>query len=143
VLCDRNWGVKPDKKCKVILKSVDPLVQELVDTESSYIMQLARAESVELIAQYTADKTDAIGPFSKGEIALPLSGILDFAKEKERLLKEKNQLEEEIQKIDKKISNPGFLEKAKPEVVEKEKQKIQLYQEKKDVIEKAIDRLGN
>lgn len=136
-------GVKPDKKCKVILKSVDPLVQELVDTESSYIMQLARAESVELIAQYTADKTDAIGPFSKGEIALPLSGILDFAKEKERLLKEKNQLEEEIQKIDKKISNPGFLEKAKPEVVEKEKQKIQLYQEKRDVIEKAIDRLGN
>lgn len=136
-------SVKPDKKCKVILKSSDDLVAKIVETESTYIMQLAKAESIELISDYTADKSDAIGPFSKGEIALPLSGILDFAKEKERLSKELNQLDEEIQKIDKKLSNPGFLEKAKPEVVDKEKEKMKVLQEKKDVIKSAIERLGN
>ena len=136
-------SVKPDKKCKVILKSSDDLVAKIVETESTYIMQLAKAESIELISYYSADKSDAIGPFSKGEIALPLSGILDFAKEKERLSKELNQLDEEIQKIVKKLSNPGFLEKAKPEVVDKEKEKMKVLQEKKDVIKNAIERLGN
>lgn len=136
-------SVKPDKKCKVILKSVDSIVAEIVETESTYIMQLAKAESIELISNYTPDKSDAIGPFSKGEIALPLSGILDFAKEKERLSKELNQLDEEIYKIDKKLSNPGFLEKAKTDVVDKEKQKMQVLQDKKDVIKNAIERLGN
>jgi valyl-tRNA synthetase len=135
-------GVKPEKKCQIILKSNDPLVQDIVLTENTYILQLARAESCVFDANYLPEKTDAVGAFSKGEISLPLSGILDLEKEKLRLQKEKDQLDSEMEKIEKKLGNPGFMDKAKPEVVEKEKEKFKILSEKRDVILAAIDRLG-
>ncbi|WCL49078.1 valine--tRNA ligase [Leptospira sp. GIMC2001] len=135
-------GVKPDKKCKIIVKSADSILQDIVNLEGSYILQMARAESCDLIPDYNPDKTDAIGAFSLGEIALPLSGILDLEKEKIRLEKEVLQLSTEMDKINNKLSNPGFIEKAKPEVIDKEKEKFRILSEKKEIVSKALERLG-
>lgn len=134
-------GVKPDKKCQVILKSSEDIVKQIVDLDAGNILQLARAESCTFDKSYNPNSTDAIGAFSLGEIALPLSGILDIEKEKARLNKELAQLDGEMDKISKKLNNPGFIEKAKPEVVEKEKEKYKILQEKKDVVSSAMSRL--
>lgn len=134
-------GVKPEKKCQIILKSQDPIVEALVQTDAPYILQLARAESCVLDKNYQPSKTDAIGAFSKGEIALPLSGILDMEKEKQRLEKEISLLDAEIEKINKKLSNPGFIEKAKLDVVDKEKEKHRILKEKREIVLSAMKRL--
>jgi valyl-tRNA synthetase len=135
-------GVKPDKKCQIILKSNDSIVEELTLQDSNNLLQLARAESCTYNKDYIAEKTDAVGAFSLGEIALPLSGILDVDKEKARLEKEISQLESEIEKISKKLDNPGFVDKAKPEVVEKEKEKHRILTEKREVLRSAVSRLN-
>ncbi|MCC5815546.1 MAG: valine--tRNA ligase [Leptospira sp.] len=135
-------GVKPDKKCQIILKSNDSIVEELTLQDSNNLLQLARAESCTYNKDYIAEKTDAVGAFSLGEIALPLSGILDIEKEKARLDKEISQLESEIDKISKKLDNPGFVDKAKPEVVEKEKEKHRILTEKREVLRSALGRLN-
>ncbi len=134
-------GVKPDKKCRVILKSTRDSVRKLAEQDKDFLIQLARAESVSFFSDYVALDSDAVGAFSQGEIYLPLSGILDIEKEKARLRKEKEALEIETAKIQKKLSNPEFLEKAKSEIVAKERDKAILLQEKLEVVRNALSRL--
>lgn len=134
--------VAPDKKCQIILVSKDPLITELVSEQKEEMMQLGKAELLESQASYDVQKTDAVGGFSLGEVVLPLSGLIDFEKEKARLSKEKEKLQQEIDKLEKKLSNENFLSKANPEVVEKEKEKLRLHKENHDVVMKGLEKLN-
>jgi valyl-tRNA synthetase len=55
------------------------------------------------------------------DIHLPISGLVDTDKELTRLKKEQEKVEADLLKIQARLSNPQFTERAKPEVVEKEK----------------------
>jgi valyl-tRNA synthetase len=54
---------------------------------------------------------------------LDLEGIIDFAAERDRLAKELGRLEKEVQKFDAKLGNPGFTERADPEVVQETRER--------------------
>ncbi|MGE8720606.1 valine--tRNA ligase [Leptospira terpstrae] len=135
-------GVKPEKKCKVILKCNHKELKEMMEREIKSILQLSKAESVEFIDSYEAKNTDSVGAFSIGEIFLPLEGIFDFEKEKQRLEKEKKQIQLEMEKLESKINNPAFLEKAKQDVVEKEREKYNTWKEKLDSTVRALEKIG-
>ncbi|MBE7412734.1 MAG: valine--tRNA ligase [Leptospiraceae bacterium] len=131
-------NVPLDKKCKIILKSIDPLVRELAIEEKDSILQLAKAESLDIFHNHDISKSDSVIPFSKGEIILPLSGIMDFEKEKQRLKKEDESIKIEISKIQTKLTNAQFLEKAKPEIIDKEKEKLKVLQDKLFTIQEGF-----
>ncbi|PJZ46259.1 valine--tRNA ligase [Leptospira brenneri] len=135
-------GVKPEKKCKVIIKCNHKELKEMMEREIKSILQLSKAESLEFIDVYEAKNTDSVGAFSIGEIFLPLEGIFDFEKEKQRLEKEKKQIQLEMEKLENKINNPSFLEKAKPDVVEKEREKYNTWKEKLDSTLRALEKIG-
>lgn len=135
-------GVKPEKKCKVILKCANKELKEMMERESKSILQLSKAESLEFLESYELKNTDSVGAFSIGEIILPLEGIFDFEKEKQRLEKEKKQIQSEMEKLENKINNPSFLEKAKPDVVEKEREKYNTWKEKLESTVRALEKIG-
>ncbi|MCB1157282.1 MAG: valine--tRNA ligase [Leptospiraceae bacterium] len=135
-------GITPDKKCSLIIDSSDELVKKVLEEEKVSILQLARAESLEYKPGYTPQKTDSLSPFSKGQVILPLSGLIDFDKEKARLEKEKGKLEGEIERAKKKLENPNFIEKANPDVIQKEKEKLELLEEKLGVVVKGFEKIG-
>nr|WP_246035542.1 hypothetical protein [Dictyobacter kobayashii] len=64
------------------------------------------------------------------EIYLPLAGLLDLGKELERLEKEIAQATQESERIKSKLSNQNFVTRAKPEVVEKEREKLVAQEER-------------
>ncbi|TGN06499.1 valine--tRNA ligase [Leptospira ilyithenensis] len=134
-------GVKPEKKCQVIIKSQDKTVSLIIEKENKSMLQLAKADSILFDNDYTLANTDSVGSFSIGEIILPLAGIFDFEKEKQRLEKEKKQIIAEIEKLEAKIHNPAFVEKAKPEVVEKEKEKHATWKEKLESTLRALEKI--
>ncbi|MCZ8342534.1 MAG: class I tRNA ligase family protein, partial [Leptospira sp.] len=134
-------GVTPDKKCKILLKFQNDALQIMMEREKKSILQLAKAESIEFVTEYNLKPTDSVGAFSIGEIILPLEGIFDFEKEKQRLEKEKKQIQSEMEKLENKIHNPAFLEKAKPEVVEKEKEKYNTWKEKLETTMRALEKI--
>ncbi|MEK7661016.1 MAG: valine--tRNA ligase, partial [Pseudomonadota bacterium] len=61
-------------------------------------------------------------------IALPLTGILDVAAEKTRLQKEISRCEAEAAKINGKLANPQFVERAPENVIEEQKNRLADYQ---------------
>ncbi|GAC1655728.1 MAG: valine--tRNA ligase [Ktedonobacteraceae bacterium] len=93
--------------------------------QSPLIEFLARTEKPQLYESLTEKPEQAMsllaGPI---EIYLPLSGLLDIGKELERLDKEIAQAQQEIVRVQAKLANQNFVSKAKPEVVEKEREKL-------------------
>jgi valyl-tRNA synthetase len=133
-------NIPPDKKSKIIIQGNDLLLSEIISEEKNSILQFTRSESLEIFSDFELQKSDSITPFSLGKIILPADGLIDFQKEKDRLQKERDQISIELEKISKKINNPEFISKAKPEIIEKEKEKFKSLQSKLTVIQQSMEK---
>ena len=72
------------------------------------------------------------------EVYLELKGLIDTAKEKEKIAKNKAALEKDIARTSGKLANKGFLAKAPEAVVEKEKEKLAQFEEKMKSLEERL-----
>ena len=116
--------------------------EKLLRDNVSYIANLVNAEHVELVNELLSKPEKAATTFAPGvEAYMPLAGLIDIDVEIKRLQKEKANLNKELQIIEKKLSNEGFLKKAPLEVVEKEKTrkeenyaKLSLVQERLEIL---------
>ena len=75
-------------------------------------------------------------------IVLPLAGIIDFAEERARLDKELKRLSGEIDRIDKKLGNAQFLEKAPEEVIAEQRERRADYEAAAEKVRRALTMLG-
>jgi valyl-tRNA synthetase len=75
-------------------------------------------------------------------VFLPLAGVIDFAKEQERLKKEIAKLDGEIAGIVKKLGNPNFVAKAPMEVVEENRERQTAAEAAKVKLTEALRRIG-
>jgi len=74
------------------------------------------------------------------EIYLPLSGLVNFAEEKSRLSSELDELKKEIKRLEELLSGP-FAQKAPPQVVNKEREKLAGYLETSRTLEDQLSNL--
>ena len=72
------------------------------------------------------------------QIFIPLDELVDYEAELARLQKERDRLTGEVQRVEKKLSNQGFVSKAPEKVVQAERDKQAQYQE---MLDKVIDQL--
>lgn len=93
-------------------------------TESSWIYQkLLPLEKLIINTDATKPEASATAVVNGTEIYVPLKGLIDTEKEKERLQKEIARIEGFLTGIDKKLSNDQFVKNAPNEVVERERAK--------------------
>ena len=76
-------------------------------------------------------------------VILPLAGAIDFAEERARLDKEWKRLAGEIEKIDRKLGNAQFLERAPEEVVTEQRERRADYAAAADKVRGALEMLGS
>ena len=77
-----------------------------------------------------------------GSMYIPLSEVIDFEKEKARLGAEMKKNEAEIERLEKKLSNEGFVAKAPAQVIEGERAKLAKYLETRASLADALAKLG-
>ena len=70
-----------------------------------------------------------------------MSDIIDFEKEKARLQGEQKKLIGEIERIEKKLANEGFVSKAPAAVIDGERAKLAKYRENLDGVLSALSKL--
>ncbi|WP_312516766.1 valine--tRNA ligase [Anaerospora sp.] len=137
-------NVPPGKKSEVILQVVAPELMTVVGQNEQYFKSLAAAESVMLLNRSADKPENAMTAVVSGiEIYLPLKGLIDIEKETGRLNKELAVLDKEIARIVSKLSNEGFIAKAPPEVIEKERAKELEYREKQSAINERLQYLAS
>ena len=135
-------NIPPDKKSKIVIQGNDILLSEIISEEKNSILQFTRSDSLEIFVDFEIQKSDSITPFSLGKIILPSSGLIDIQKEKDRLQKERDLISIDLEKISKKINNPEFISKAKPEIIEKEREKFNTLQSKLKVIQQSMEKFS-
>ncbi len=72
-----------------------------------------------------------------------MAGLFDVAAETARLRKERGKVEEELASRRRKLENPQFVERAKPEVVEQARQRVGELEERRRKIDETLDALGS
>jgi valyl-tRNA synthetase len=96
----------------------DPGLQKVFRENEAQILKLARVEKLVLGDSLNVPKASAKAVLTGGaEIALPLEGLIDFDKERERLQNQLAKLEVEVQRLNGQLSNANFVEKAPVEKV--------------------------
>ena len=130
-----EMNVPPSKKAKVIIVSDDKAT--FSPAVSAFFEKLAGASSVEYPETFHDESCVQIIS-DKALIYIPLAEIVDFEKEIARLEAEKKKLLSEIERIDKKLGNEGFVAKAPAAVIDAEKAKRVGYADKLASVEASL-----
>jgi valyl-tRNA synthetase len=131
-------NVPPSKKVTAILAG-SSVNNDMFRRHINYVMNLAGLENCRFIAESDPKPEKSVSAVAGGiTIFIPVAGLVDVVKEKERLIKELTQLEVESDQLFSRLNNPVFSLKAPPRVVEKEREKLKIF---KDKIAKINDRL--
>ena len=134
-------NVPPAAKITMLLRDASETEKRRLDAYNLLIRTLARLEKAELSSSPDDAKGAAQRVFQTTTVLLPLAGVIDKAKESERLNKEKAKLEKEIASLSGRLSNEGFVAKAPANVVEEQKARLAEAQEAVLKISEALKRL--
>lgn len=135
-----DQGIEPGKQLEVFIIAKD--VQQLIEAEKGHIERLGKCTVSLRRSQADIQEDHLVSAFIPGvEIYVSLEGLIDFEQEKERLTKEKAQLEGFLKGVDAKLNNAKFVQNAAPEVVEREREKQASSQEKLEKIKERLVQL--
>ncbi len=134
-------GIAPGAKLEAWLPAPSPLATRVVERSAAAIERLARLTPLHLGEEAPAGPAMQV---AAGEDAfiIPLEGHVDVEAEKARLTKAMEASQKEFGSLDKRLSNPSFVEKAKPEAVEKAKADAAFHASEIDRLRAALARLG-
>lgn len=119
-----RYGISPKATLDMYVKAQSDRAADLFVEQQDLIVALGNV-SVKEVSQ-TLDKPaeSTMRLADDVEIYVVLSGLVDFDAERARIEKELATLEKDRIKFDRKLSNPGFLSKAAPEIIEKDRTKL-------------------
>ena len=137
-----EMNVAPSKKAKVFVVSENEDVRNIFEHGKVFFATLAYASEVVVQADKTGIDDDAVSTvIHNGVIYMPFAELVDIAKEKERLSKEREKFIKEVERVEKKLSNQGFVSKAPEKVIAEEKAKMEKYSTMLKAVEEQIERL--
>ncbi len=143
-----EMNVPPSKKVKVIVSSAEPSVRGIFERGKVFFQGLAFANQLEIVeeANTTEEGKDSQRMVSVvipgGVLYMPFAELVDISKEIQRLNVEKTRLLGEIERVDKKLQNEGFVAKAPAKVIEEEKEKREKYSAMLAQAEKQLEALN-
>jgi valyl-tRNA synthetase len=128
-------SAKPD----LVILTNETLNENWITDHRDAILRLARLNDIRFEQDMPAQSAQAV--VSGVEIAIPLAGVLDFDAEKKRLSDSLKATEIEVKKLESKLNNPGFVNKAPADVVEENKRRLDAEIEQRNKLDTAIKRL--
>ncbi len=133
-------GISPGAKLAAFAAAPSDLGRSVIDANRAAIERLARLTPI----QFGEAPAGAAMQVNAGHDAfvIPLEGVIDVAAEKARLTKAREASAKEAKSLEGRLSNAAFVEKAKPEAVEKARADHAHHAAEAARLEKALARLG-
>ncbi|MCY3038639.1 valine--tRNA ligase [Aerococcus sp. JJEM-2022c] len=123
-------NVAPSKPIAIHVKANSQEILTMLEENKEYINRFANPSELKMALDTEIPDQAMTLFFSDGEIYLPLAGFIDIDEEIQRLEAELAKWASEVERVDKKLANQGFVNNAPADLVEKERQKGQDYQQK-------------
>ena len=139
-----EMNIAPSRKAAVFIET--RYADAFNSATAPFFARLASASGIEVAESFPADRVSAdtcvqvVTPAATAY--LPLSDLVDYEKERARLTAEIAKVSAEVERLDKKLSNQGFVAKAPAAVVDAERAKLAAAREKLTATEAALAKLG-
>ena len=115
----------------------------VVAEEKEAISALARIEPLHVLDSANADAAAGVSlVVNPLVVRLPLAGVVDLEAESQRLNKELDDAARNQARVEQLLANPNFVAKARPEVVENERERLRALTEQRGRIEEIIAQLA-
>ena len=134
-----EMNIPPSKKAKVYIETENT---ELFEAGAQFIIRLASANEVEVKSGFDNLENTVTIVTDNAKIYIPMGDLVDFEAERKRLEKELAQAQDKLDFINKKLSNPGFVNKAPEKVVNQNKEDALKLEDKIANIKNSIESLG-
>ncbi|WP_379130912.1 valine--tRNA ligase [Paenibacillus sp. sgz500958] len=127
-------NVPMSKKVDLIVKAADEATLGIITRNDSYISRFCNTSSFAAGLNPETPEKVMSAVVTGAELLLPLSGLIDIDQEIARLEKEVQVLNSEVERVDKKLGNEGFVAKAPAKVIEEERSKQADYSAKREKV---------
>ncbi len=139
-----QYKVKPSKWIEARVYTGDLLSS--LSAEASMIETLAKVRPLTILGRQKRESTkdkDMVLVLKEAEVVVPLAGMVDRLAEEQRLVKESEEIKGRIAQIDSRLRDKAFLSKAPAQVVEKEKQKLAMFEDKLKRLHQELSQLNS
>ena len=119
-----EMNIAPGKPLPILLQNASPKDLGHLKTNQDYLLKLGRVESISVLDDNDAAPESAISLLGEMKILIPMAGLIDKEAEIARLEKEIQKINKDLPRIEGKLNNPKFIDKAPEAVIAKEKEKL-------------------
>jgi len=137
-----GMDIKPGKLLPVLLQNGSEEDKQRLDTNQHYLVSLAKLESITWLNNDEEAPESATALVGEMKLLIPMEGLIDVEAELLRLTKERDKKIQEYERVENKLNNPNFVDKAPAEIVEKERSKLSEIKIAIEKLQEQIDKLS-
>ncbi len=138
-----EMNVPDGAEITLLVNALDNELEEKLNRNEWIFRKMLKLDELKIATDISRPENSAADVVNGSEIYLPLEGLIDFKKERERIHKEIDRLEGFLKSINGKLNNEQFIENAPDEVVEREKQKKMDTETNLEKLRKNLKNLGS
>ncbi len=146
VTCIRNirvqWNVNQNERVACCLITSFEKEAALLSANLTLLMNMARLANVTISKKSTHLKDAATALAGDIQCLIPLGGVIDVGKERERMVNQLGDQQKTFQGLAQRLRNKAFLQKAPKEIVSKEKERMAVLKAKIKELKSVISGLG-
>ncbi len=136
-----EMNVPPSMLAPLLLRDAAPETLARAERWQEAIGRMARASKVAPLDGEPPRHAAQIG-LDEAIVVLPLEGLIDLAAERARLERERGKAVSELEKVEAKLGRPDFVARAKPEIVEENRERMRDFQSEIARLDVALARVG-
>ena len=125
----------------ILIKTQNSSVQQILIANQEYLEQMAHPKSLQISPTVSAPKLALTAVIDGAQIFVPLAELVDITSEIQRQEKELTKLQKDIDFVNNKLNNPGFVKNAPQKLVEQQRTKLDSYKNRRDQIKARISEL--
>ena len=130
--------IPPQAGIELWMKVKNNEEKSMIETHQIYFQTLANIQNIEFVDQFPLEKRLLKGVVGSWEMAIPLEGVLNLEQEKMRLEREISKLSLDTEKLEKRLKNKDFIDRAPENVVLETKEKLKSLQNRKAKLEESF-----
>jgi valyl-tRNA synthetase len=132
-----QYGVQPAQRVNLRISGESRGTREVIEAGRRALSDLARVD--EVAEGRVEGEVGAVAVLSSGlEIFLPLEGVIDLARERERVRAELERVIGQQAATEKRLANESFVSRAPADVVEREREKLESFAEQKEKLTHSL-----
>jgi valyl-tRNA synthetase len=118
-----------------------PNLNDVIREEQSIIKKLSRAGNLHISLGDSSRKDSVTIVLERATVIIPITGVIDLTKERQRLSEERIDAEEAVLRLQAHLKDDNFLGRAPEIVVERERERLTTYQERLKRLKEFIEGL--